>query len=186
MTIPGDSCAFCPVTALHKHSCCAHRIIITVKGRNTFSSARSSVAFVFPIGKGQGGAGCIPYSVEKYLQCASKYLSPTQRNLHILTGSLGKEDTEMTAGKHFLSPVGPNSNSREWLSLSPRPRSPRSAILHQILPWVLPTLINANLNETLNIISPRSQGFSRPVGTSYLGYSRDCPCQVWPGFHQIC
>lgn len=95
--------------------------------------------------------------------------------------SLGR-NTEVSAEKGFLSPVSPSGNSREWRSLSSRPRSWLSTFLHQILLYVRLILLNANLNEALSLTSHEPKILQGTGCISRLGDSSGFPCSGvdWP------
>ena len=154
----------CPGSALHPYPCSAHRNIIMVKGRNAFSCARSSVAFVYPspwVGMA-GALRMLPKNISNVLQ---NICHPHREACKSSPQRPGKENIERSAEKDFLSPVSCNSNSRDQRFLSSRLRSQLSACLYPILLCVLLSVLIANLNETLNITSPRTQDSSGHGGT---------------------
>lgn len=65
------------------------------KEENAFWNARTYGAFVYPLPR--VGAGWCSHSALKYVPCASKYLSPTQRNPQLLAVWPGTENRDMSA-----------------------------------------------------------------------------------------
>ena len=115
------------------------------------------------------GVGTLHILLENISIVLQNICHPTQRILQILTIEPWKGEHRQASWEDFLSPGFSISHSGELRALSSRPRSG----LLQLCIWfccALLTLLNANLNERLDVTSPPLQDSS---GLGVGGGARD-------------
>lgn len=153
-----------------------------VKGRKCFLKCKDYGAFVYPLPR--VGAGWCSHSALKYVPCASKYLSPTQRNPQLLAVWPGTENRDMSAEDlpHLCLPTA------VWRVKVIVFSAQSSAFCLFASDFTLCSAYSAKgkLEWSIPPTSPRTQSSSGHGGTSCLGDSSEHSGQVLPGLHPIC